>query len=143
MRLLRSLAGLALLCMTLAGCGAGPRAEIVLTAAGCQTNHFRLVPDREPIITIANQAATPMVFTLPVMNRWLALQPGEQAEFELPRYIMGNFDFFCLEEAEHTRVSGGNPYLCVMEPAELAPVALSQGLFEIEPHNRIEEITGS
>lgn len=143
MRLLRSLVFLALLCIALGACNTEPRAEIILTARGCQTDHFTLRPDREPIITIANEAATPMVFTLPVMNRWLALQPGEQSTFELPRYIMGDFDFFCLEEAEHTRVSGGNPYLCVMEPAELAPVALSRGLFEIEPHNRIREVLGS
>lgn len=140
MRLRSFLVGMFTLVLFLAGCS-GSEPAIVMTQSGCSAAHFRLAPDREPLITVENQADTAMVLTIPVMNRWIAVEPSAQAEFELPRYIMGSFDYFCLEEAEHTRISGGNPFLCSMEPDEVAPVALSQGIFEIEPHNRIEEIS--
>lgn len=142
---LARLGSLALLLTILAGCGAAqsatPPADITITADGCSTSSFFLPAEREPQISIANQAAEPMVFTLPLMNEWVSLAPGQQADFALPRYIMGRFDFFCLSEAEHTAIAGGNPFLCVTEPQELAPVARSAGVFEIEQHNRIQEVT--
>jgi hypothetical protein len=124
----------------LAACGAAKAtADITITESGCTAPSFLLPADREPVITVENRSAERMVFTLPTMNRWVALGENEQAEFELPRYIMGSFDFFCLTEAAHTTAAGGNPFLCVMEPAELAPVARSRGMFEISQHNRLQE----
>jgi hypothetical protein len=79
---------------------------------------------------------------LPKMNRWISLEPGEQQAFELPRYIMGEFEFFCLSDADHIAIGGGNPFVCGLEPAELAQVARSSGMFVIEPHDRIYEVTG-
>jgi len=117
-----------------------PNADITITATGCTTNAFLLPAEREPLITIENQAAERMVFTLPTMNRWVALGQNERTAFELPRYIMGRFDFFCLPETAHTEAADGNPFLCVMEPADLLPVARSSGLFEIAQHNRIQEV---
>lgn len=116
-----------------------PPADITITERGCTAEAFLLPADREPTITVVNQSAERMVFTLPTMNRWVALGTDERVDFELPRYIMGSFDFFCLTEAAHTAKAGGNPFLCVMEPAELAPVARSRGIFEIAWHNRLQE----
>jgi hypothetical protein len=113
---------------------------MTITTSGCTTSNFLLPAEREPLISVENQAQERMVFTIPTMNRWIALGQGERANFELPRYIMGRFDFFCLTEADHTTAAGGNPYICVMEPAELVPVARSSGIFEIEQHNRVEEV---
>lgn len=127
--------------LMLTACG-GPKADIVITASGCG-DRFTLPNTREPVITVANQADTPMVLTIPRMVRFVTVAPGATAEFELPRYIMGEFEFFCLGEPEHLALSGGNPFLCAAEPAQVAPVARSQGLFVIEPHERIQEISGS
>jgi hypothetical protein len=133
-----------LVAAALSGCSAvAAPADITIGERGCTSGAFTLPASREPRIVLRNDAAERMVFTLPKMNRWIALAPGQQASFELPRYIMGRFDFFCLTEAEHARLAGGNPYLCSLEPAELAPVARSAGTFEIAPHNRIKELTGS
>lgn len=131
------------LCLVLAGCAnTTPSADITITAAGCATS-FVLPPEREPLISVVNRAADPMVLTLPTLNRWVALAPGQQADFELPRYIMGSFDFFCLTEADHTVLGGSNPFLCSLEPAQVAPLARSGGIFEIAQHNRIQELVGA
>lgn len=130
------LAGLAL-----GACG-GPRSDIVITQAGCG-ERFVLASEREPVISVENRTDTPMVLTIPQMVRFVTVQPGGTAEFELPRYIMGDFAFFCLGEAEHLALSGGNPFLCASEPAEVAPVALSGGTFVIEPHDRIKELSAA
>jgi Cupredoxin-like domain len=119
---------------------AAPSADITITEQGCTTASFALPASREPHVSIINQSNQPMVFSIPTMNRWEVLAPQQQATFELPRYIMGSFDFFCLTEAAHTSVGGGNPYLCLLDPKYLKPVALSAGLFEIQPHNRIQEV---
>ncbi|MBX0329200.1 cupredoxin domain-containing protein [Oscillochloris sp. ZM17-4] len=133
-----ALAGL----LALAGCAAPAQetADITLTSAGCAATRFALPNTREPQITISNQSDLPMVFSIPTMNRWVAVAPGDESAFALPRYIMGSFDFFCLSEAEHTQLGGGNPLLCALEPRELAAVARSQGVFEIERHDRIREV---
>lgn len=125
--------------LLLQACG-GEHSDLVVTAQGCGAERIVIAPTQEPTIVLASRADTPMVVTIPTMNRWLVVQPGGREQLELPRYIMGSFDFFCLEEAEHTRISGGNPFLCSMEPGEVAPFALSRGILEIEPHNRIEEL---
>jgi hypothetical protein len=142
-RLFLRVATLAILAV-LTACGtptpATPTADLTITGSGCTTTSFLLPADRDPLITVENQAPERMVFTIPTMNRWVALGQGERADFELPRYIMGRFDFFCLTEADHNTAAGGNPFLCAMEPGELAPVARSAGIFEIEQHNRIEEV---
>ncbi len=117
-----------------------PAADLTITGRGCATTSFLLPAEHEPTITVENQAAERMVFTIPTMNRWVVLGQGERADFELPRYIMGSFDFFCLSEADHTTLSGGNPFLCALEPAQLAPVARSAGTFKIAQHNRIQEV---
>ena len=117
-----------------------PAADITLTDRGCTSTQFVLPATREPRILVANQAAETMVFSIPEMNRWVAVPGGQQADFELPRYIMGDFDFFCLTEAAHSGLGGGNPLVCAFEPGELAPVARSRGLFEIQQHNRINEV---
>lgn len=116
--------------------------ELVITTQGCSSDLVRLSPDHQPFFTLESRAKTPIVVTVPAMNRWMVVQPGAQLQFELPRYIMGSFDYFCVDEAEHTRLGGDNPYVCAMEPDDLAPVALSQGVLVIEPHNRIEEVIG-
>lgn len=137
----RAIALLALLA-ALGGCGSprAPAADITLGEAGCAAPSFFLPNTREPEITLANTASVPMVFSIPTMDRWAAVAPGERATFELPRYIMGRFDFFCLSEDAHSGLGGGNPFLCALEPAELAAVARSQGVFEIERHDRIREV---
>lgn len=149
-RMKKSLSGLALMVLAalLAACSAAPlpqtahapAADITLTDRGCTSTQFVLPATREPHITVANQAAETMVFSIPEMNRWVAVPGGQQADFELPRYIMGDFDFFCLTEAAHIALGGGNPLVCAFEPGELAPVARSRGLFEIQQHNRINEV---
>lgn len=126
--------------LALSACG-GPRADLVITEAGCG-DRFVLPNSREPVVNVANATDTPMVLTIPQMVRFVTVPPGDTAEFELPRYIMGDFAFFCLGEAQHLALSGGNPFLCAAEPAQVAPVALSEGTFVIEPHERIKEIVG-
>ncbi|GAB4425001.1 MAG: cupredoxin domain-containing protein [Chloroflexi bacterium OHK40] len=130
------------LAVALAACTT-PRADVTITSEGCSTSELFLAKTREPVLRVANRASAPMVLTVPTMNEWISVPPGAEAEFELPRYIMGRFDFFCLGEAEHTELSGGNPFLCALEPAEVAPVALSGGVLEIEQHDRIREIQGA
>jgi hypothetical protein len=131
------LAGLAL-----GGCGGAPRADIVIGEAGCAEAHFVLPSSREPAITVENRAAAPMVLTLPRVAEFVTVAPGATATFALPRYLMGSFDYFCLGEAEHLSLTGGNPFLCASEPAEVAAVARSAGIFEIAPHDRIHEVGG-
>jgi hypothetical protein len=128
--------------IALVGCGAqaAAQADITIGDGGCPAAQFFLPNTREPEILVANDADIPMVFSIPTMNRWVTVAPNTEASFALPRYIMGSFDFFCLSEEEHTRLGGGNPFLCALEPRELAAVARSQGTFEIEMHNRIEEV---
>jgi hypothetical protein len=116
--------------------------ELVITSQGCLSDLVRLSPNHEPFFIVASETNIPIVVTVPVMNRWLVVYPGTEEQFDLPRYIMGSFDFFCLEEAEHTRLGAGNPYVCALEPDEVSPIALSQGVLEIEPHDRIHEIIG-
>ncbi len=125
---------------TLAACG-GEQPDLVITERGCATERFVLPSTREPVISVENRASTPMVLTIPLMVRFVTVAPGSTASFELPRYIMGSFEFFCLSEANHLILSGGNPFLCAAEPKEVAPVALSGGIFEIAPHERIKELS--
>jgi hypothetical protein len=124
--------------LILTACGA-PRADIAITSSGCG-ERFTLPSTREPVISVVNQTDAPMVLTIPRMVRFVTVAPGATAQFELPRYIMGEFEFFCLGEPEHLALSGGNPFLCAAEPAQVAPVALSGGVFVIEPHERIKEL---
>lgn len=99
-----------------------------------------LPPEREPVLSVRNSADEVMVVSIPTMDRWIELAPGSDGVFELPRYIMGTFDLFCLSAADHRALGGDNPFLCVLEPTELAPVARSAGVLQIEPHNRIREV---
>lgn len=140
MRLLNLMLAALFAGLLLAGCG-GPDADLVITSTGC-AERFTLPNTREPVFSVANRTDAPMVLTIPRLVRFVTIAPGAVADFELPRYIMGDFAFFCLGEAEHLALSGGNPFLCSSEPAEVAPVALSEGVFVIEPHDRINEVAG-
>ncbi len=92
------------------------------------------------MLSVRNIADEAMVVSIPTMDRWIELAPGSDGVFELPRYIMGTFDLFCLSATNHRALGGDNPFLCVLEPAELMPVARSVGVLHIEPHNRIREV---
>jgi hypothetical protein len=141
-QLLRALLITLLSVPMLFGCAA-PRADILLTDQGCSTTSLFIAKEQGPRFSVFNRSAVSMVVTVPVMNTWVTVAPESEASFELPRYIMGSFDFFCLTEAEHVAVSGGNPLLCVLEPADLLPVSLSSGVLEIEQHDRIQELIGA
>lgn len=117
-------------------------ADMVITARGCDAPAFTLSASREPWIAVRNDAANPMAFTIPQLQRSIDLAPGQIAKLELPRYIMGDFPFFCLTKEQHDALGGDNPYVCVLQPNEIAPFALTSGTFTIAPHGRIKEITG-
>ncbi len=114
--------------------------DLTINAAGCSPASVTLTPNREPALTVRNAAPEAMVVSVPTMDRWIELEAGATGVFELPRYIMGTFDLFCLSTADHRALGGDNPFLCVLEPAELAPVARSAGILVIEPHERIREV---
>jgi hypothetical protein len=139
-----SIRGLLVLLTFLLGACATPTAAVDLTirSNGCIPATVIIPPEREPILTIRNTTADAMVVSIPTMDRWVEVAPGADSVLELPRYIMGSFDLFCLTAADHSALGGDNPFLCVLEPAELMPVARSAGMLVIEPHNRIREILG-
>jgi hypothetical protein len=76
------------------GAARPPQADIVITETGCTSPTFTLAADREPTITVANTASVAMVFTIP--NRALAVEvaPGSSVPLEIPRYLLGTYDFF-------------------------------------------------
>ncbi len=117
-----------------------PAVDLAINANGCVPGSISLPPTHEPALTIRNTAHEAMVVSIPAMDRWIELAPGASGVLELPRYIMGTFDLFCLSAADHSALGGDNPLLCVLEPAELAPVARSAGMLVIEPHDRIREV---
>jgi hypothetical protein len=117
-----------------------PTVDLTVTGQGCSPVSLTLPPEHEPVLKVRNIAAEAMVVSIPTMDRWIELAPGSDGVFELPRYIMGTFDLFCLSAADHRALGGDNPFLCVLEPAELVPVARSAGVLHIEPHNRIREV---
>ncbi len=127
--------------LCLVGCSAlAPMVDLTIGASGCVPGSIRLAPDHEPALRIRNTAPEAMVVSIPAMDRWIELTPGATERFELPRYIMGTFDIFCLSAVDHTALGGDNPFVCMLEPADLAPVARSAGVLEIEPHDRIREV---
>ncbi|WP_232218786.1 cupredoxin domain-containing protein [Chloroflexus sp. Y-396-1] len=134
---------LVLLTFLLSAC-ATPTAAVDLTirSNGCTPATVIIPPEREPKLTIRNTTTETMVVSIPTMDRWIEVAPGTDSVLELPRYIMGSFDLFCLSATDHSALDGDNPFLCVLEPAELMPVARSAGILVIEPHDRIREILG-
>ncbi len=128
----------------LIGACATPTAVVDLTirSNGCTPATVIIPPEREPKLTIRNITTETMVVSIPTMDRWIEVAPGADSVLELPRYIMGSFDLFCLSATDHSALGGDNPFLCVLEPAELMPVARSAGILVIEPHDRIREILG-
>ncbi|OAN43825.1 hypothetical protein A6A03_17805 [Chloroflexus islandicus] len=117
-----------------------PAVDLAVAANGCKPVSISLPPAHEPALTIRNTASEAMVVSIPAMDRWIELAPGASGVLELPRYIMGTFDLFCLSAADHRTLGGDNPLLCVLEPAELVPAARSAGVLVIEPHDRIREV---
>lgn len=117
-----------------------PTVDLTVTSQGCSPVSLTLPSEREPVLKARNIADEAMVVSIPTMDRWIELAPGSDGVFELPRYIMGTFDLFCLSATDHRALGGDNPFLCVLEPAELVPVARSVGVLHIEPHNRIREV---
>lgn len=115
-------------------------ADITLSESGCAEASFTLPPTREPLITLRNNASEPMVFTIPKIAQWVSVPPHATAPFELPRYIMGNFTAFCMTEAEHQAMNGGNHFVCSLQPEEIAPYALGSVAFTIATHDRIHEL---
>ncbi|ACL23629.1 cupredoxin domain-containing protein [Chloroflexus aggregans] len=114
--------------------------DLTLNTGGCTPNSITLPPTHEPTLTIRNIAHEAMVVSIPVMDLWIEVAPRDSGALELPRYIMGTFDLFCLSAADHRALGGDNPFLCVLEPDELRPVSRSSGKLIIEPHDRIREI---
>ncbi len=117
-----------------------PTADLIVSGNGCSPVSITLAPDHEPALTVHNTAAEAMVVSIPAMDRWIEVEAGASGVFELPRYIMGTFELFCLSAADHRALGGDNPFVCMLEPAELAPVARSAGVLVIEPHDRIREV---
>ncbi len=121
-------------------------ADIVLTPAGCSTEHFILPTRRAPQISLFNQSDQAMVFTLPKIAIAKTIAPGQHLNLDLPPYIMGNFDFFCLTDIVHTSIggmSGDDAFVCGLESATIRPYALTSGIFEIEPHDRLNNLLES
>lgn len=132
------IAGLTLL---LSACApTGSAVDLTVGANGCVPASITLSPNHEPLLSVRNTTDEAMVVSIPAMDRWIELAPKTNGVFELPRYIMGSFDLFCLNAADHRALGGDNPFMCVLEPADLAPVARSSGILVIEPHNRIREV---
>lgn len=132
---------LAIAIVLLSACAApAPAVDLTINTDGCRPERITLPPQHPPALTIHNTAREAMVVSIPTMDRWIELAPGASAVLELPRYIMGTFDLFCLSASDHRALGGDNPFLCVLEPAELAPVARSAGWLVIEPHDRIREV---
>jgi hypothetical protein len=118
-------------------------ADIVITTTGCTPSRFILPAHREPRISLLNQADEPMVFTLPKMASSVLLDPDEQVNLDLPPYIMGEFDFFCLTRSTHVALggaTGGEIFVCGLDSATLQPHALTSGRFVIEQHNRLQQL---
>ena len=116
-------------------------ADIVLNANGCaEGSNFTLPATHEPTLLVRNDAAEAMVFTVPQLQRSVSVPPGQVLPINLPRYIMGSFASYCLTDRQHTALGGTNPYLCILQPAEIAPYALTVGTFTIAPHDRIKEL---
>ncbi|MGC8952500.1 cupredoxin domain-containing protein [Chloroflexus sp.] len=132
---------LLMITVSLSACAAPtPVADLTLNTGGCMPSSITLPPTHEPMLTIHNTAHEAMVVSIPVMDLWIEVAPRDSGVLELPRYIMGTFDLFCLSAADHRALGGDNPFLCVLEPDELRPVSRSSGKLIIEPHDRIREV---
>lgn len=121
-------------------------ADIVITETGCTTTRFVLPADHQPQMSLLNQSTEPMVFTLPRMANAVAVAPGERVILELPRYIMGEFDFFCMTERAHVVLGGsvgGETVVCGVDSQAIRPLALTSGTLIIEPHTRLEQLLGA
>jgi hypothetical protein len=117
--------------------------RLVLSASGCSDSTVRIAADAEPVIHLANEAAEPMVVSVPKFALAVAVRAGRDAVVELPRYIMGDFALFCVTDVAHAAAGGhtsSTGLVCGLDDARLAPVALTVGRLVIEPHNRILEV---
>lgn len=118
-------------------------ADIVMTASGCTPADFVLGAERVPALRLLNRSAEPMVFTLPVMMKMVTVAPGERTTLELPPYIMGEFDLFCLTEEAHIALGGSTDetmFVCGLESPAIRPYALTSGTLLIEHHDRLERL---
>lgn len=143
---------LAIALVLLSACGgvgsarqAQPDGDLVLTPSGCTVDQWTLPATREPTITVANRASEAMVFSIPNRLLSITVAPQQTARLNLPRYVMGSWDFFCLTERAHNELNGGVPseYMCSVDPIRMRPYALSSGMFTIAPHDRIQELNGA
>lgn len=117
-------------------------ADIVITNRGCTTSRFILPTDREPRLSLFNRSNEPMVFAIPKMAYALTIAPHQRIDFNLPRYMVGTFEFFCLPERVHADLGGHtNPttFVCGLEAPTIRPYALTSGTLLIEPHTRLQD----
>lgn len=126
------------LALALAACAGPPAADVVLTERGCDRGELALPADRPPQLLVRNEAAEPMVITLPDISNFAVVEPGQRAALELQPYAWGTFQFFCLTERDHTAVGGAmsGPFVCGIDAYTLRPVALSSGTLTIAQHDR-------
>lgn len=131
----------------LAGCAptaapadaAQPPADLLIRGDGCSTTRLELPAERPREIIVANGADEPMVFTIPRLAVGLALSPGERATLPINPFLMGEFDYFCLDAHTHLELGGhssAGAFTCPLDPGDLHRAEASGGVLRVEQQRR-------
>lgn len=119
-----------------------PAPAIIIAADGCRPARHVIAADQAPHLRLFNQAAEPMVVTIPDLNNAITVAPGQHATLEIQPYAWGTFTFFCLTDRDHAALEGvdGEMFTCGLDSYLIRPYALSSGALVIDPHDRLQRL---
>lgn len=105
--------------------------DIAIDAAGCAPAQIGVAAIQATRLSIVNQAAEPMVLTIPSLDQMITLEPGQRGALELPALPSGSYGFACLSASAHSQLladTARGAFVCGLDFNTVRKRALTGGI---------------
>lgn len=116
---------------TPAGPAASTASDIAIGAAGCAPTQIGVAAIQATRLSVVNQAAEPMVLTIPSLDLMITLAPGQRGGLELPALPSGSYGFACLSASAHAKLladTARGAFVCGLDLNTVRKRALTSGI---------------
>jgi hypothetical protein len=115
---------------------ATPAGDITIGAAGCAPAEIDIAAIQDTQLSVVNQAAEPMVLTIPSLDQMITLAPGQRGSLSLPALPSGSYGFACLSASAHSQLiadTARGAFVCGLDLNAVRKRALTSGALLAKP----------
>ena len=105
--------------------------------ATCLTEDLHIPADAPSEFVVEHQGDQPVVVTIPRQAISVLVAPGQREVVPLNPHVVGNFDYYCIDEATHLALGGHEGIgitACPLDPGSLVADGSSRGVLRLEQH---------